>query len=216
MLQFFSSNTLLSAASGLLCVRTESAWDVEVPMYFGFDSHGVPISPTGSGMWTGRYGGPYTNMGAPSVSAAFINPGYSALLPERAYAIVDGTGVVLRESAFAQMRFVTQPVTRSIVRSSWTSDNNPSWDGAYDSITFADRVGRYFFSFTANSRANVAISSVTATPSAQAGNSTAFATMIYSNMTNAADFNNGSATYTAKWTPDRSDGVVALFSGQLR
>ena len=76
MLQFFSSNTLLSAASGLLCVRTESAWDVEVPMYFGFDSHGVPISPSGSGMWTG-YNGAYTNRGAPSVSAAFLAEDYA-------------------------------------------------------------------------------------------------------------------------------------------
>lgn len=215
MLQFFSSNTLLSAASGLLCIRTESAWDVEVPMYFGFDSHGVPISPSGSGMWTG-YNGAYTNRVAPSVSAAFINPGYSALLPERAYAIVDGTGVVLRESAFAQMRFVTQPVTKTIARSSWTSDRNPDWYGTQDSIVYADRAAKYWSAFTANPRVSVPIPSVTATPSAQAGNSTAFATMIYTDLTYAGDFQNGSATYTAKWTPDRSDGVVALFSGQLR
>lgn len=214
MLQFFSSNTLLSAASGLLCVRTASAWDVEVPMYFGFDSHGVPISPTGSGMWTG-YNGGYAVISAPSVSAAFINPGYSALLPERAYAIVDGTGVVLRGSAFAQMRFVTQPVTKTISRSSWTSNVNPDWYGTHDSIVYANHPNVYWSSFTANPRVSIPIPSVTAAPSALAY-STAFATMIYTDLTYAGDFQNGSAAYTAKWTPDRSDGVVALFSGQLR
>ena len=183
-------------------------------MYFGFDSHGVPISPTGSGMWTG-YRGAYDFISGPDVSAAFINPGYSALLPERAYAIVDGTGVVLRESAFSQMRFVTQPVTKTIVRSSWTSTVNPDWHAAYDYIVYANRPDRYWTSFTANPRVSIPIPSVTATPSARA-HSTAFATMCYTNSTDAGDFGNGSAAYTAKWTPDRSDGVVALFSGQLR
>lgn len=183
-------------------------------MYFGFDSHGVPISPTGSGMWTG-YNGVCSVISAPNVSAAFINPGYSALLPERAYAIVDGTGVVLRESAFAQMRFVTQPVTKTIARSSWTSNVNPDWYGTEDAIVYANRSDKYWSLYTGNPRVSIPIPSVTATLSARAYE-TDYATMIYTNLTYAGDFQNGSATYTAKWTPDRSDGVVALFSGQLR
>lgn len=210
MLQFYSaSNGLQSASIGLLCVRSGSSYDVEFPLYFGF-SGSTPINTAvGYGYSTSHDGTSFSTI-LMEAKPLCINPEYSATLPSSAYRVFDGR-VMLNESAFSAINLDVQPITVS-GSTSRNTQYAPTWDGySYEAFS-----STYLWSSRRGSPAVGREIPATSKSAVCYSASTAILSVSFRENFFPVDYGTGTVYGTSTWTTHHADGIVAMFSGNLR